>query len=185
MAATETPWTVEMVHALPEDGKRYEVIDGELVVTPSPSFDHQELAFALGRRLAAYLREHPVGHVFMAPLDIVLGVRTLVQPDVFVAALRDGARPRTTEEVGVPRLVIEVASPSSARADRVTKRALYQRSGVAEYWIVDGDARVIERWRPADERPEILTERITWQVSADVPPLEIDLREMWEETVGR
>ena len=72
-------------------------------------------------------------------------------------------------------LVIEVTSPSTARQDRQLKRRRYQRAGVPEYWIVDLDARIVERWRPQDERPEILDEQLTWQPQPGAAPLEIDL----------
>ncbi|MGH7689113.1 MAG: Uma2 family endonuclease [Gemmatimonadaceae bacterium] len=181
MATTQTHWTVDMVHALPDDGKRYEVIDGELLVTPAPSFDHQDTAFRLAQRLDAYLATHRVGHVFMAPTDVIFDLRTLVQPDVVVVPLIAGKRPRTYAEAGTPVLAVEVVSPNSARTDRVRKRDLYQREGVSEYWIVDPDARVIERWRPGDTRPEILVDRIDWQPADAAEPMTIELAKFWDE----
>jgi Uma2 family endonuclease len=184
MAATQTHWTVDMVHALPDDGKRYEIIDGALLVTPAPSYDHQDTAFLLARQLHAYLTTHRVGHVFMAPTDVIFDARTLVQPDVLVVPLIDGKRPRTYAEAGKPVLAMEVVSPSSARTDRVRKRELYQREAVPEYWIVDPDARVIERWRPGDTRPEILVDRITWQPEGAGGSMTIELAAFWEEVFG-
>ena len=185
MPATQTHWTVDMVHALPDDGKRYEIIDGELFVTPAPSFDHQDTAFLLARRLHAYLATQRVGHMFMAPTDVIFGPRTLVQPDVVVVPLNAGKRPRTQAEAGKPVLAIEIVSPGSARTDRVRKRSLYQREGIPEYWIVDPDARVIERWRPADSRPEILVDRMTWQPDGTTEPMTIELAAFWEEVFER
>ena len=78
---------------------------------------------------------------------------------------------------------MEVLSPSTARADRQVKRRRYQRHGVPEYWIVDLDARLVERWRPADERPEILAERLEWRAVPEAPPLEIDLGEYFSEVL--
>ncbi len=181
MAATQTHWTVDMVRALPDDGQRHEIIDGELFVTPSPSYDHQEAAFAIARRLASHLAVHRVGHTALAPLDVTFGGHTLVQPDVFVVPLTHGKRPRNPADAGVPLLAIEIMSPSSARADRGRKRELYQRQGVQEYWIVDLDARLVERWRPGETRPEILTERITWAPAGATGPLTIELAEYWAE----
>ncbi|HXO84958.1 MAG TPA: Uma2 family endonuclease, partial [Gemmatimonadales bacterium] len=94
--------------------------------------------------------------------------------DVFVVGLVAGRRPREWSDIERLLLAIEVLSPSTARADRTTKRRLYQRAGV-EYWIVDLEARLVERWRPGDERPEILTERIEWLPAPGVVPLIIDL----------
>jgi len=87
----------------------------------------------------------------------------------------NGRRPRTWDEVGRLLLAVEVLSPSTARKDRVAKRSLYQRYGVPEYWLVDVDGGVVERWRPCDERPEILTDRLEWQPSVEHTPLSIDL----------
>ena len=88
-------------------------------------------------------------------------------------------------EAGIPIIAIEVLSPSTARYDRITKRSRYQRSGVAEYWVVDMDARVIERWTPGDTRPEVLDATIEWQPAGTTEPLVIDLpaffREVWRE----
>ena len=81
-------------------------------------------------------------------------------------------------------LAVEVLSPSTARADRQVKRRLFQRQGVAEYWIVDLDARLIERWRPDDERPELLAETLVWQPPSEAEPLEIDLPRFFGEVMG-
>ena len=181
MAATQTHWTVDMVQALPDDGQRHEIMDGELFVTPSPSYDHQVAILRLTLRIAPYLAAHRAGYLFFAPGDVAFDRHTLVQPDLFVVPLVQGKRPRTWEEAGRPLLAVEVLSPSTARVDRVRKRELYQRQGVPEYWIVDLDARVIERWRPEELRPEILTDRITWAPNEAAEPLTIELAEYWHE----
>ena len=85
--------------------------------------------------------------------------------------LVEGRRPKNWEEYGIPLLVVEVLSPSTARYDRLVKRHRYQRAGTREYWIVDPDARLVERWRPDDERPEILEETLTWQPDPAQDPL--------------
>ena len=115
---------------------------------------------------------------------MIFGARTLVQPDVLVLPLHEGRPPRTVEEAGSPLLAIEIISPSSAHTDRVRKRELYQREGVPEYWIVDPDAQVIERWRPEDSRPEILIDRIDWLPEGATEPMMIELAAFWEEVFG-
>ena len=184
MVMPATHWTVEMVRALPDDGKRYEVIDGELFVTPAPTWSHQRAVRDLLFRIADYLRVNPGLEALFAPADITAGERTLVQPDVFVMPRGPGAMPGGWVEVGALVLAIEVLSPSTARADRHKKRRLYQRERVPEYWIVDVDARLIERWRPDDERPEILVDRIEWQPDALHPPLVIKLSEYFRDVLG-
>src|SRR5207302_1949759 len=93
--------------------------------------------------LAAYLEREPYGDVLLAPADVSFSRMRSVQPDVFVVPLVNGRHPRRFEDVGRLLLAIEILSPSTARADRVAKRALYREEGVAEYWIVDMDARTI------------------------------------------
>jgi Uma2 family endonuclease len=176
-------WTVERVLALPDDGNRYEVVDGELLVSPAPSLPHQVAVPALYDRLKPYVSAHVLGRVLLSPADIEFDKRTLLQPDLFVAPLIKGRPPRSWKEIRSLLLAVEVLSPSTARADRQVKRRRYQRHGVPEYWIVDLDARLIERWRPADERPEILAERLAWSPSADLPPLNIDLPALFAEVL--
>ncbi len=176
-------WTVAEVLQLPDDGKRYEVVDGELLVSPAPSLPHQETVWRLARSLASYVDAQGIGRVLLSPADLEFDERTLVQPDLFVAPLIDGRRPRSWKEIRSLILAVEVLSPSTARADRQIKRRRYQRHGVAEYWIVDLDARLVERWRPADERPEILAERLEWQPTGEIPPLEIDLPPLFAEAL--
>jgi Uma2 family endonuclease len=82
-------------------------------------------------------------------------------------------------------LVVEIVSPSTARTDRQQKRRIYQSEGVPEYWIVDLDARVVERWRPHDTRPEIIADILVWQPQSDIAALSIDLVELFAEALGR
>jgi Uma2 family endonuclease len=177
-------WTADMVRALPDDGKRYAVIDGELLVTPSPTWAHQRAILELTIRLADYLRQNPSVEVLFAPAGISAGERTLVQPDVFVMPRGRGPMPGGWVEVAALALAIEILSPTTARADRHTKRRLYQRERIPEYWIVDVDARLIERWRADDERPEIVTEQIEWRVDTSHPPLVIDLPTYFRDVTG-
>jgi Uma2 family endonuclease len=184
MPDTLERWTAARVRQLPEDGKRYEVVDGVLLVTPSPRFDHQEAVFRLAQILDAYLRGVGGAHVVISPADVELNPHTLVQPDVFVVPSVAGRRPRDWTDVPGLLLAAEIVSPTTARADRTDKRRGYQRAGVPECWVVDLDARLVERWRPGDERPEVLTERLTWQVGREAKPLVVDLIAYFREVLG-
>jgi Uma2 family endonuclease len=177
-------WTAERVRALPDDGKRYEVVDGELFVTPAPRFSHQYVLLELVMRLSPYVRTHGLGVVLMSPADVEYGPKTLVQPDLFVAPLVEGRKPLSWDELGTLVLVVEVLSPTTARADRSVKRRLYQRQGVREYWIIDVDGRLVERWRLNDERPEIISERLEWQPSDQFPLLALDLPDLFRQALG-
>jgi Uma2 family endonuclease len=177
-------WTVEMVHALPDDGNRYELIDGELLVTPSPNYAHQSAVLELGFRLRAFLAPRKIGVVRVAPLDVWLSADEYVEPDVFVLPAVEGRAPTSVEEAGLPLLVIEVRSEKTAFNDTGPKRRRYQRARIPEYWIVDVDARRVERWRPDDERPEFLAARIAWQPEGASEELVIELEEFFESLKG-
>jgi len=184
MVHSVTRWTAEMVRNLPDDGNRYEVVDGELLVTPSPTYSHQRVVLEFATILLPYTRLSGIGGTLVSPADIELDSEGLVQPDVFVQGFVDGHPPRAWN-VGAPLLLaIEVLSPSTARADRITKRRRFQRASVPEYWIVDTDARTIERWRPSDERPEVLSEQLSWQPEGAAAPLTIDLVEFFARAQG-
>ena len=183
-SAVAHSWTAAEVRALPDEaGKRFECVDGELLVTPSPRLSHHWALGALFEALSAYCRTHAFGAVGVAPSDFELDRYTLVQPDLFIIPLVDGRRPVTIDEVGPPLLFVEVLSPSTARADRVLKRQRYQRLGVT-YWIVDVDARLVERWTPDSDRPEIVTGALTWHVAGAPVPFTLDLDALFAEALG-
>jgi Uma2 family endonuclease len=184
MPSAAARWTADMVRALPDDRRhRYEVIDGELFVTPAPSGAHQRAVGDLFIRLSTYLRGQSWGEVVFSPADISFHADMLVQPDLFVVPIGNKPRWRNWTDIRALLLTVEVLSPSTARADRQAKRRLYQREGVEEYWIVDVDARIVERWRPADERPEIVSANLTWQPAHASTPFELDLRAFFDEVL--
>lgn len=181
MPSTTRFWTVDEVRALPDDGNRYELIDGALCVTPAPMPRHQRAVARLTYRLEAYAQSVGRLFVFPAPNEVVYGPRVLVEPDIMVVSSGGGPLPARWEDVGPLLLAVEVLSPSTARVDRTSKRRLYQREGVPEYWVVDLDSRLVERWRPDDERPEILDARLVLQPHGATEPLVIDLPELFRE----
>ena len=180
MPQTAEIWTAEQVRALPDDGLRHEVVDGEHLVTPAPRAPHQLVLSELEALLRPYVKEHGLGRVWRSPADIEFDPHTMVQPDLFVTAKR---QVKSWKEALPLRLAVEVLSPSTARADRIVKRRRFQRAGV-ECWIVDLDARLVERWRPGDKRPEVLAELLEWQPDASLPPLEMDLVALFREVHG-
>ncbi|HKV52514.1 MAG TPA: Uma2 family endonuclease [Gemmatimonadaceae bacterium] len=184
MPAAAHRWTAEDVRALPNDGNRYELISGQLVATPSPRGIHQVAVVELASRLGAWLKESRAGHLLFSPADISLGEDEVLQPDLFIYRTASGRQLRDWSDIAALLLVIEVLSPSSARYDRNLKRRRYQRARVPEYWIVDLDGRVIERWRPDDERPAILGERLTREAVPGADALELDLRALFAEIWG-
>jgi Uma2 family endonuclease len=171
------------VLALPDDGQRYELISGELVVTPSPRGVHQVAVSALEALLRSVLTGSGAGHVLHSPADIALGEDEVLQPDLFVYRTASGRHLLDWSDIASLVLVIEVLSPSSAQYDRRLKRVRYQRAGVPEYWIVDLDGRVVERWRPQDARPEVLTEHLRWSPAPGVE-LQLDVAAFFAEVWG-
>ena len=180
MPAATSRWTRAMLEALPEDGKRHEIIDGVHYVTPSPAPRHQFVHARLSGALFNYLEREPHGWLFSSPSDVDLGEDTIVQPDLFVVRRTGDRPPRSWSEIGAPLLAIEIISPSTMGRDRLVKRVRYQRAGIAEYWIVDAFAQLVERWRPEDERPEIITDVLTWRPERASSELAIELRPIFD-----
>ena len=176
-------WTVDDLQDLPDDGNRYEVVDGELLVTPAPSWAHQRAVLMLARRLEDYLAMYPVGEVLIAPADIPFSPSRLDQPDVFVVPLVNGKRPNRFEDVRRLLLAAEVLSASTARADRVTKRVMLRDESVPEYWVIDLDARAIERSTPADARIDVIDDQLVWLPSGAAAPFHLDLSEFFAKVL--
>jgi Uma2 family endonuclease len=161
---------------LPDDGKRYECIDGELLVTPSQQYVHQFAIQYMYNALREFVSREQVGELMWSPADIELETGTTVAPDLFVIRAMPGMkRIRDWPDIAGLRLAVEVLSPSTARYDRGIKRLFYQRAEVEEYWIVDLDARLVERWQSAATRPEILRDRLAWAPAGASTVVEIDL----------
>jgi Uma2 family endonuclease len=170
--------TADMVRALPEDGNRYEVVHGELLVTPAPRLLHQLVLERLHLALGNYLERAAVGQLLASPADISWGPDILVQPDLFVVDPAE-ARAMDWTHLRTLLLVVEVLSPSSVRADRFTKRRLYQEQGVSTYWVVDADARVVEVWTPAMTFPFVAREQVRWDPAGAEGPLVIRLEDLF------
>jgi Uma2 family endonuclease len=137
MATTTTRLTYDELRRIPPDRNRYELIEGELFVSPAPNTEHQLKVGSLFAQLWYFVREHDLGKVFVAPCDVVLDASTVLEPDIlFVSKARQSIiRPGCIE--GAPDLVVEVLSDSSRTIDRFVKRDRYAEFGVPEYWLLD------------------------------------------------
>lgn len=171
-------YTADMVRAMPDDGNRYEVVYGELLVTPAPRPWHQILVHRLSLALGNYLQSEPVGIVLTAPADISWGPDVLVQPDLFVIPPEE-ARTLNWSRMRTLLLVAEVLSPSTARGDRFLKRLRYREAGVPHYWLVDGDERSVEVWTPSDDFPAIERERLVWHPPGTREPFTLRLEALF------
>ena len=177
-------WTArevrELIASNPFLTPRYELVDGELLVTPSPNFAHQRAVNLLWKILDEYLRPLPIGVVSTSPFDVELEPEFLSQPDVFVLPMHEARRVARQMPARDLLLAAEVLSPSSGRIDRVVKKPKYQQH-VPEYWIVDLDARLVERWTPNDVRPEILTDVLEWYPAGAPHPLRLEVVKYFDE----
>ncbi len=184
MSLLHTKWTAAQAIALSDDGNRYEVLDGELIVMPPPSWAHQVAVQQMHLLLHPYVQEQALGWVMLSPSAVVLSERRLVQPDVFVVPRGEGAAPRDWSAITELLLAVEVLSPSTARRDRWQKRHMYQAFGTSEYWIIDTNARLVERWCPDDERPEVCSDTLTWTPQGSHAPLIVDLVNLFAVVAG-
>ena len=145
MKAVQPRLSYPELRLMPDDGKRYELIDGEVIMSPSPSEKHQRAPARLYLRMGTHVERHKLGRVYFAPFDVVFSEKTALLPDlIFVSSARVGIiGPEYI--IGAPDLVVEVLSPSRPAYDRVTKLEQYALHGVPEYWIID----------PAEEKAEV------------------------------
>ena len=135
--------TYEDYLLFPEDGKRHEILDGEHYVMPAPSFSHQGISGNLYVSLRLFVREHRLGFVRYAPLDVLLSEHDIVQPDLLFISNERAGIVKEPNVHGAPDLVVEILSDSSRQRDEILKRHLYERSGVLEYWLVDPIRRTL------------------------------------------
>lgn len=177
MTTPATKLTYQDYRLLPDDGKRYEIIDGDLYMTPSPVTRHQAIVARFVQLFMNYFETHPIGTVFAAPYDVVLSDTDIVEPDLLVV-LKDGAARITEKNVqGPPDVVIEILSPGTAARDRELKRKRYEHFGVREYWLVDPDGNTLEMLQLASGqfRRLILATRHDRCTSPLFPDLILDL----------
>ncbi len=160
--------TLNDYRALPEGGPRYQLVEGELHRAPAPGSFHQEIVWNLSQTLGEYIKDHPIGRVYLAPYDVYLSEHDVVQPDLLFVA-EDRMHLRQEDGLhGPPDLVVEVLSPSTALLDKNNKRVVYARAGVKEMWLVDPTLRQIHLYdfaRDAAKAVRILDEGETFTTS--------------------
>ncbi|HKN67731.1 MAG TPA: Uma2 family endonuclease [Gemmatimonadaceae bacterium] len=165
-------WTLEELHRLPDDGNKYELIRGELFVTPPPSVDHEEVLARLSALLTTYVEQHSLGRVYH-PRAVIRFEGSEAEPDLMVRHVPHGARGNAWEKLPPPRLVIELLSPTTRRRDLVAKREYYLDAGVGEYWVIDSERREIHVIR-REEEESVARESLEWRPST-VPPMTLDI----------
>ena len=174
--------TYEDLRKMPEDGKRYELIDGEVYMTPSPNTKHQAVVGNLYSALRRFASEHGLGQVVLAPFDVVFGERTAVQPDLLFIRKERLSILTDLNVQGAPDIVIEVLSPSTAAFDRETKLQIYARAGVPELWYVDPKEEIVEILNLSPDRRYEKTARLSGAAcvpSQALPGLSLTLAEVF------
>ena len=175
--STRKVWTISDLERLPDDGNRYEILHGELLVTPMPSTGHQRVTARLFMSLAIWCRAH-TGWTFLTPGGVYMSETTWLEPDVAIYATPEYEN-ADWRDMPPPMLVVETQSKSTARPDRFRKRPAYLAHGVKEVWIVIENSRTVERWTSASEFPEIFGETITWRPDATKPEFTITALELF------
>ena len=188
MPALRHHWSADQVRALidqsPTHWPRYELMRGELIVTPAPGGVHQVAVARIHALLIEYLGREPVGVALASPADIQLHPDTIAQPDIFVVPRKPKSDPDhqfTWADISSLLLSVEVISPSSITTDRVEKRDYYMSAGVPDYWVVDVEARVIERWNPDRATPVVERRAMNWRPAGARTPLLIELTGLFEQ----
>jgi len=171
-------WTLVEVHRLPDDGNKYELVRGELFVTPPPGDEHETILAKLSAILTPYVRQHELGLVYH-PKSVMRFKGSEVEPDLMVRKPHPKRRgsDRDWNTAPIPELVVEVLSDHTRRRDLNQKKSFYMDAGVAEYWIVDPDERsmtVVTKQATSVER-----ERLTWSPRAAKEPLTFAIAEIF------
>src|SRR3954468_9135137 len=179
MAKAARAWTLDELHRLPDDGNKYELVEGDLFVTPAPNEEHETILARLHGLVGPYVATNSLGAVYR-PRAVVRIRGSEVEPDLMVRAER--MRPKKSwEKAPLPILVVEVVSDSSRRRDYGPKRDWYMKIGVAEYWIVDGDERQVTVVRPrAKDRVE--SDALEWRPRGVLTSMRISLDDLFADT---
>jgi Uma2 family endonuclease len=169
-------WTLEEVHSLPDDGNKYELVRGSLFVTPPPTDDHETILARLSDALSAYVRTHGIGLVYH-PRAVLRFRGSETEPDLMVRP--PSPRRRTSwEKVPRPILVVEVHSDTTRRRDRIQKKQFYAEAGVAQYWMIDPEQRVVPVARPG-RTDRVVSDVLTWNPPGTNAPFSISLDELF------
>lgn len=168
MATLTKRWTLDELHSLPDDGNKYEVVRGELFVTPAPTPTHETVCARLHRILDRYVEAENLGIVYR-PRAVLQFEDSEVEPDLMVRREHVGDS-STWLSAPLPSLIVEVLSPTTRRRDRVQKRDLYTDAGVGEYWLVDSERRVFTVIRK-DSEDLVVTDEMTWHPEGASRPL--------------
>jgi Uma2 family endonuclease len=172
VALATKKWTLKELHSLPEDGNKYELIRGELFVTPAPTDEHETILAKLSRILDPYVAANGLGYVYH-PRAVLQFEGSEAEPDLMVRQPHP-RRKGKWNTAPIPILIVEVHSPYTGRRDRQQKREYYLDAGVAEYWMIDPEEETITVVR-AGEADVVVHDRLTWSPPSAAAPLEFEV----------
>lgn len=176
MSMPAKAWTLEELHRLPDDGNKYELIRGELFVTPPPSVDHEEVLARLSAILTAYVEKHRLGRVYH-PRAVIRFEGSEAEPDLMIRAVSPSVHGNAWEKLPPPLLVVEALSPTTRRRDLVNKREYYLDAGAGEYWVVDSERREIRVVRRGE--PDVVVgDSLVWH-AVPAEPLVLDVASLF------
>lgn len=177
MAHRTRRWTIAELYRLPDDGNKYELVRGELFATPPPTDQHETIGARLTRILDPYVAANGLGLVYRPRAVVRIGADTEVEPDVMVRQPQDTPN-ATWVGAPLPLLIVEIASDSTRRRDRVFKRTAYVEAGIPEYWIVDGEDRTVRVVRPGWE--DVVADNVvSWHPAGAASPLDVRLSDVF------
>lgn len=176
MATKLKRWTLDELHRLPDDGNKYELVLGELFVTPPPNDDHETILARLARILDRYVEANDLGLIYR-PRSVVRFKGSEVEPDLMVRRPAPGIK-NAWQRAPRPILIVEVFSPTTRRRDRDQKKKLYLEVGIDEYWMVDPEQRVVTIVRPG-HADRVVSEQLTWCPTETSAPFELRLDEIF------
>ena len=180
MASKTKRWTLADLRTLPDDGNTYELIDGELLVTPAPSTQHEEMAALLAEIMQPYVVRESLGRVYR-PRAVLQRPDEQAEPDLMIR--RPIPRGASWLDAPTPFLVVEITSPTTKRRDLVQKREFYIAAGVPEYWIVDAEQRCVRVIRPGT--PDVIERTVLrWAPARADGALELDLERFFRDALG-
>ncbi len=179
-----TKLTYEDYLLFPDDGKRHEIIEGDYYVTPAPKTKHQRISGNLATAMISFSKEHKLGVVLTAPCDVIFSDENVVQPHLLFVSTARAAIVTEDNIQGAPDLIVEIISETTRKKDELTKRKLYERFGILEYWIVDPELETVKIFRHAEQgyaRPVELGKEAKDVVTTEIlPGFALALTEIFE-----
>jgi len=182
MSEANVKFTYSDLLSAPDDGNRYEIFEGELIVSPSPSEKHQNALSNLFGKLYTFLQEHKIGKIYTAPFDVYFDEETVVEPDILLVSKERNTIIEEQRINGAPDLIVEIISPKTEDRDRGFKFRRYEKEGVNEYWIVDPDHKTIEIYTLKSTGYE-LVKKYADDESVNSPllsGLQFNIRDIWK-----